>query len=130
MQYDFLSVRCNYSPKCVDRFFLESIYINKVLYHFDLLLNLKMLISFISQVVRYRGDSVTFIDRERNNRGEGLISADQGDIRAMKSCNYRDFFSLLLQDFFCHIRRRSMWYSIMNMQKINLIVHNNINHRA
>src|SRR5688572_20974790 len=46
----------------------------------------------------------------------------------MKSCNDRDILPFLFQYLFCHIRGGSMRDSIMYMEKVEVIIFNDIHH--
>ncbi|MCY1533839.1 hypothetical protein D3C87_1918790 [compost metagenome] len=84
MGNDLLPVRSNHFFEMRFIFTLESIHINEVIDHINLLLNIEVSQRFFFEVVGYCRNRRRLVHRERYNWRIGLVAAYQGNICTMQ----------------------------------------------
>ena len=126
----FFASWCYYLPECIYWFFAKPGHIHKVVYHIYVFGNGKRFVSLHSQVVAHCCYCIAFVDAECNYRGISFVFSYQGYIRSVQG-SYNGYFDTTFSYYLlCHVCSRCVGYSIVNMQQIQLMVHNDIYHSA
>src|SRR5687768_17397942 len=115
MKEDTLTIRSNNFFKSINRLAGKTLNIHEIINDFNFLFNYKKLVGFVTKVIRYGRNPITFIYRKSNNRSIGFISPYQGYVCSVQRGDNRNVFTLFFQDLFCHISSGSMGNGIMHM---------------
>src|SRR6185295_1121533 len=120
----------NHFLKGIDGLFRKTLYIHKIVDHFDVLIYLEKLVGFFFQVVRNCGNGVALINRESNYRRVGFVPTNKGDVCTVQGSDNGYVPALLFKNFLGHVSGSGVWNGIVHMQQINILVSHYVNHGA
>src|SRR5579859_3728026 len=130
MHQDAFAVGGDHPAESVDRFAVKPAGVDKIMNDADLFFNVEGAEGFIAQILRDGRDGVALVDGEGDDRGEGLVAAHEGDVRTVQGRDHRDIASLRLDDLLGHIGRGGMGDGVVNMQEVELVVVDDVDHGA
>ncbi len=90
MHNNFFVVGRYHFAKRINWLFAKPANINKIVNYFYLFINNKGTVGFFAQVLRYRSNSITFIDGKCNNRLICFIFPNQSNIGTVQGSNNRN----------------------------------------
>ena len=100
--------------------------VDKIIDHFDFLLDLELLTGLLPEVIGNRGYTITLVDTEGYYRSKGPVAAYQSDICAVQCCDYRNVDAFICQDLLGQVSDSGMGYSIVDMQEVQFFIFDHI----
>src|SRR6185437_1846335 len=130
MKEDAFAIGGDDAAEGVDGLFVKSSCIDEVVDYSYFLLYLEGAEGLVTQVLRDGGDGIALVDGERDHGREGLVAAYEGDVRTVEGRDHGNIAALGFHDLFSHIGGGGMRDGVVDMQQIELVIDDHVDHGA
>src|SRR6185312_5863961 len=130
VEQNAFAVGGDHPPEGVDGFAVKPAGIDKVINDLDFLFDIEDLVGLVTQVLGDGRDGIRLVDREGDDRREGLVAADQGDIRAVERGDHRYLAALGLDDLLGHVGGGGVRDRVMDVKQVQMMVDDDVDKGA